>query len=94
MSKIIIVIVLVVVVLLGWMYWNGGSQDQIVIPTSTVSQTTSTPAPTVNPAGGVSATDSSDAALDADVKSIDGNMNNLNADGASVDAGLKDQSTY
>ncbi len=93
MSKITIVIVIIVLAILGWMYWGGSGQDQALTSAGVVTQVTATPVANQNTSK-VSASDTSDAALDADLKAVDGNMTDLNADGASVDAGLKDQSTY
>lgn len=42
-------------------------------------------------ASATSPTDTSDAAIDKDLSSVDNQMNNLNADSGSIDQGLNDQ---
>jgi cytoskeletal protein RodZ len=96
--KIVLGVVVAVVVVGGIWWWVAASktaeapavsttQTQNMTPTSTAMNTSTPPAPS----NGVSATDSSNAALQADLSNIDTQMNGFSSDNASVSQGMNDQ---
>src|SRR5580692_10654755 len=97
-AKVVLGVVIVVIVVgLGWWYFasqqsmsgNQGAYSNPA-PTGTVSTTTQGGQPAQQNGAGVSAANSSDAALANDVTSIDTQMNGLNSDSASADQSMND----
>ena len=95
-SLVLTFIACVILFVVGWMYWHSTNIEAPVVSLANV-QSRTTPRPTPTPyvyVSDVSATDTSFSAFEADLKVIDANLSNINADSASADAGLKDKSTY
>jgi hypothetical protein len=88
--------VLVVIIILGagiWYSQSGGPNtvsDYSNQPAQTLQQAPDN-SQSAQPNDGISATDTSDASLDSDMNTIDGQMTNFNSDSASADQSLNDQ---
>jgi len=83
MTKIItIIVVALLIVAGGWWYVDELNQTNSV-PSTFVASTSSSQG---------NASDASDASIDQSMASVDGQMNGLNSDSASVDEGLNDKS--
>ena len=96
-TKVVIWIVVIVAIILGGFFYFSQS-NQSAVPAGSASQTSpsdqsQTPAYGANGGTGVSATDTSDAALDSDMSNVDGQMNDLKGDSANADAGINATST-
>ena len=95
--KIIIALVVVIaIVAIGWIWYGGGSNSvnstatTITQPSVSTNNQTASAQNSVSPDAGLttSASDTSDTALQSDLNSVDGQMNGLNSDNASVDQSL------
>jgi hypothetical protein len=91
--------VVAAVVVIGGIWWWIASGQTAVSPTSyptgqAQSQSSTTPTATAQPAApsnAISATDNSNAGLQANLSNIDTQMNGFSSDNASVNQGMNDQ---
>lgn len=86
-SKTIIIIIVIIVVLIGiWLIMKPSSSDQSMQNSSGQSQAQNTDNGTINDNNGLttSPTDNSDAALNQDLNSVDGQMSGLDSDNANA----------
>lgn len=101
-AKIAIWVIVIVVVVGGGLWWwsasmnNGSTAMQTTPVTETTPTTPTAPAATPTstaPSGGTLTTgsDTSNAALSADLSQVDGQMNAMSGDNASINQGLNDQ---
>ena len=97
-AKIVTWIVVAVVVVGGGIWWYLSAAPTAIAPagygnnpTSTTAMATSTTNNTNN--NGVSATDTSNAALQADLTTVDSQTNSFSGDNASMTQGMNDQET-
>lgn len=104
-AKLIIWIVVAIVVIGGIWWWHSMSGNSAATtatiqtpaqvppttPTSTASSTASPQTPPANNIPGVSATDSSNAALQADLSNIDAQMNQFGSDNSNITSAQNDQ---
>ncbi len=90
-KTILWIIIAIVVIGAVWWWWSMG-QTATAPTTGQANQPTSTSTLSNGVSGsGVSATDSSNAALQTDLSNIDGQMNGFSSDNASITQGSNDQ---
>ncbi len=91
-SKVVTTIIVIIVVIIGILWLMGGSANTtvpVITATPYVSQSQA-PQSNQNNGSSISASNTSDAALNSDFDTVDTNMSALNSDNASVDQGMKD----
>jgi hypothetical protein len=91
-SKITIGVIIVIIAVIVW-FLMAGKNPVSVQPTSSAPAPQNAPAPASTSSEGLSTspTDTSNAALNQDLTSIDAQLNGLASDSANIDQGLNDQ---
>lgn len=85
------IIIIVVIIVIGWIWYKnsaGTPSSATQTSTSTAQSTSSDQSATAGAPAMSAPNDTSDAALQADLNSVDGQMTNLNADASNADQGM------
>ena len=91
-KTIILLVILIVIIIVGWLWYGMWNSAPAPVPqaSNTNSVQSQQSASAINADGGLttSASDTSDAALESDLNSVDTQMSASNADNASVNQSL------
>lgn len=81
------IIIVAIIAIIGWVWYKGSSSNSLYqAPATTASDTSS--ASTQESTSMSASSDTSDAALQQDLGSVDSQMNNLSSDQSAADQGL------
>ena len=82
-KAIVALIILIILVIIGWLWYGMSSSQSVTTSLTSGTQNVAAAGLTTSPS------DTSDAALQSDVTTVDSQMNGLNSDTANIDQSIK-----